>query len=102
MLLLEAARLPDRRDRITRPGMRQLDLSALFLRRIFELGAHQNTVDPIWQVMPDSVSSGPYTATGDLVFPIATANSPVRSDEDSRHAAAGRFEAAKRNFTKSA
>jgi Xaa-Pro aminopeptidase len=55
-----------------RPGVRQCDLSGVFLRRVFELGAHQNTVDPIWQVMPESVATGPGSATGDLVFPTVT------------------------------
>jgi Xaa-Pro dipeptidase len=55
-----------------RPGLRQCDLSGLFLRRVFELGAHQNTVDPIWQVMPESVATGPRSVTGDLVFPTVT------------------------------
>jgi Xaa-Pro aminopeptidase len=55
-----------------RPGLRQCDLSALFLRRAFELGAEQNTVDPIWEVMPDSVAAGPRSVTGDLVFPTVT------------------------------
>jgi len=55
-----------------RPGLRQCDLSGLFLRRVFELGAHQNTVDPIWQVMPASVAAGPASVTGDVVFPLVT------------------------------
>ena len=55
-----------------RPGLRQCDLSGTFLARVFELGAHQNTVDPIWQVMPESVASGPRSVTGDLVFPTVT------------------------------
>ena len=55
-----------------RPGLRQCDLSGLFLRRVFELGADQNTVDPIWEVMPESVSSGPSSVTGDVVFPTVT------------------------------
>jgi Xaa-Pro aminopeptidase len=55
-----------------RPGMRQCDLSGLFLRRVFELGADQNTVDPIWEVMPDSVAAGPRSVTGDIVFPTVT------------------------------
>ena len=55
-----------------RPGLRQCDLSGLFLRRVFELGADQNTVDPIWQVMPESVSAGPRSVTGDVVFPTVT------------------------------
>jgi Xaa-Pro aminopeptidase len=54
------------------PGVRQCDLSGLFLRRAFELGAHQNTVDPIWEVMPESVANGPRSVTGDLVFPTVT------------------------------
>jgi Xaa-Pro aminopeptidase len=57
-----------------RPGVRQNELSAVFLRRVMELGADQNTVDPIWQVMPPSVAMGPYTATGGLVFPVPSAN----------------------------
>ena len=55
-----------------RPGVRQCDLSGLFLRRVFELGADQNTVDPIWQVMPESVAAGPYSVTADVVFPTVT------------------------------
>ena len=54
------------------PGVRQCDLSGLLLRRAFELGAHQNTVDPIWEVMPESVATGPRSVTGDLVFPTVT------------------------------
>jgi Xaa-Pro aminopeptidase len=55
-----------------RPGLRQCDLSGLFLRRVIELGADQNTVDPIWQIMPESPASGPASVTGDLVFPTVT------------------------------
>ena len=55
-----------------RPGMRQSALSGVFLRRVMELGTEQNTVDPIWQVMPESVASGPRSLTGDLVFPTVT------------------------------
>jgi Xaa-Pro aminopeptidase len=55
-----------------RPGVRRPELSGRFLRRVLELGAHQNTVDPIWQVMPPTRTAGPYSVTGDLVFPVAT------------------------------
>ena len=34
------------------PGVRQTDLTATFLRTIFEAGADANILDPIWQVMP--------------------------------------------------
>ncbi|MBV9039913.1 MAG: aminopeptidase P family protein [Acidimicrobiia bacterium] len=53
-----------------RPGIRDTDLSALFFRRIFELGATGNTVDPIWNVLPTSLADGPFTFTGHLPFPL--------------------------------
>jgi Xaa-Pro aminopeptidase len=56
------------------PGVRGTELSGAFLRRIFELGATANTVDPIWQVMPSRIADGPYSATGDVVFPTPTTN----------------------------
>ena len=48
------------------------DLSGVFLRAIAELGATANTVDPIFQVMPKSIAEGPYSVTGDPVFPLPT------------------------------
>jgi Xaa-Pro dipeptidase len=54
------------------PGVRGTELSGAFLRRIFELGATANTVDPIWQRMPPRIADGPYSATGDVVFPTPT------------------------------
>jgi Xaa-Pro dipeptidase len=59
-------------DPFVAPGVRGTELSGVFLRRIFELGASANTVDPIWQVMPPRISDGPYSATGDVVFPTPT------------------------------
>jgi Xaa-Pro dipeptidase len=58
------------------PGVRGTELSGVFLRRIFELGATANTVDPIWQVMPSRIDDGPYTVTGDVVFPTPTTRRP--------------------------
>jgi Xaa-Pro aminopeptidase len=55
---------------ILRPGIRDTDLTALFFRRIFELGATGNTVDPIWNVIPLSVADGPFTLTGHVPFPL--------------------------------
>src|SRR5215208_1842895 len=46
------------------PGVRGTELSGAFLRRIFEVGATANTVDPIWQGMPPRIADGPYSATG--------------------------------------
>ena len=40
------------------PGVRQIDLSAQFVRRAFELGATANMLEAIWQVMPTTRASG--------------------------------------------
>jgi Xaa-Pro aminopeptidase len=60
------------------PGVPATELTGRFLRRIRELGASGNTVDPVWQVMPASIAAGPYSATGDVVFPTVT--TPRRFD----------------------
>jgi Xaa-Pro dipeptidase len=52
------------------PGVRQTDLTATFLRTIFDAGADANILDPIWQVMPDRMADGPWTTTGDLACPL--------------------------------
>jgi Xaa-Pro aminopeptidase len=57
-------------------GVRGTELSGAFLRRIFELGATANTVDPIWQVMPPRIADGPLSLTGDVVFPTPTTARP--------------------------
>jgi Xaa-Pro aminopeptidase len=57
---------------MVRPGVRGTELSGCFLQRIVELGASANTVDPIWQAMPPSIADGPFTITGDPVFPLPT------------------------------
>lgn len=54
------------------PGVPATELTGHFLRRVGELGASGNTVDPVWQVMPAAIADGPYSATGDLVFPTVT------------------------------
>jgi Xaa-Pro dipeptidase len=57
---------------VAQPEIPATDLSGAFLRAIAELGATCNTVDPIFQVMPASVASGPFSVTGDPVFPLPT------------------------------
>lgn len=64
---------------LLRAGVRQTDLTARFLRRIVELGADSNGIDPIWQVMPRSKAEGPWTVHGDLAFP--TPSSPQVLEE---------------------
>jgi len=54
------------------PGVRQSDLTATFLRTIFDAGADANILDPIWQVMPQQMADGPWTTTGDLACPLLT------------------------------
>jgi Xaa-Pro aminopeptidase len=54
------------------PGIRQIDLSATFVRRAFELGATANMLDSIWQVMPASKAEGTWTTHGDLALPLLT------------------------------
>lgn len=62
---------------LLRPGVTQTDLSARFLRRVTELGAEVNGIDPIWQVMPRSRAEGPWTVHGDLAFPTPSAAVPL-------------------------
>lgn len=54
------------------PGVRQTDLTATYLRTIFEAGADANILDPMWQVMPARIADGPWTTTGDLAVPLLT------------------------------
>jgi Xaa-Pro dipeptidase len=54
------------------PGVRQIDLSAQFVRRAFELGATANMLEAIWQVMPMSRAEGTWTTHGDLALPLLT------------------------------
>ena len=66
---------------ILRPGVRQIDLSAVFLRRIFELGASANGIDPIWQVMAPTRELGPRTLHGDLAYPTVTTDRFLREGD---------------------
>lgn len=59
-------------DKALAPGIRQIDLSAGFLRRAFELGATASMLEPIWQVMPPSKAAGVWTTHGDLALPLLT------------------------------
>jgi Xaa-Pro dipeptidase len=54
------------------PAVRQIDLSAQFVRRAFELGATANMLEAIWQVMPATKAEGTWTTHGDLALPLLT------------------------------
>jgi len=45
-------------------GVRQNELSAIFLRGVFEQGASSSIIDPIWSLTPAVVAAGTYTRTG--------------------------------------
>lgn len=64
-----------------RPGVRQTDLSGTFLRRVFELGATANAIDPIWQVMEPTRAAGPWTSHGDLAYPTSTTDRILRDGD---------------------
>jgi Xaa-Pro dipeptidase len=66
---------------LLRPGVRQTDLTARFLRRIVELGADGNAIDPIWQAMPLTRVAGPWTTHGDLAFPTPSTPSFLRDGD---------------------
>jgi Xaa-Pro aminopeptidase len=54
------------------PGARATDCTGAFLEAIADLGATANTVDPVFQVMPRSVADGPFSVTGEVVYPLPT------------------------------
>lgn len=63
------------------PGVHQTDLTARFLRSIFDAGADANILDPIWQVMPQRKADGPWTTTGDLACPLLTTERPLNEGD---------------------
>jgi Xaa-Pro dipeptidase len=63
------------------PGVRQIDLSASFVRRAFELGATANMLEAIWQVMPVSRAEGTWTTHGDLALPLLTTERELRAGD---------------------
>jgi Xaa-Pro aminopeptidase len=54
------------------PGARATDCTGAFLDAIAELGATANTVDPVFQVMPPAIEAGPFSVTGEAVYPLPT------------------------------
>jgi Xaa-Pro dipeptidase len=60
-----------------RPGLRECDLTALFLDRICRLGA-ASVLDPIWQVTPRHQAGGPRSSNGELPFPTPPSDRILR------------------------
>ncbi len=59
-------------EQILRPGIRLTDLSGVFLRRLFELGATCNFLDPVFQAMPERIADGPWSTNNDVPFNLIT------------------------------
>ena len=68
-------------QRALAPGIRQIDLSAEFLRRAFELGAVASMLEPIWQVMPNTKADGVWTTHGDLALPLLSTERELRTGD---------------------
>ena len=68
-------------QRALAPNIRQIDLSAEFLRRAFELGAVASMLEPIWQVMPNTKSEGVWTTHGDLALPLLSTERELRTGD---------------------
>lgn len=66
---------------LVRPGIRQTDLTGALLRSVFERGGSAVGIDAIWQVMPDSIESGPWTAHGDVAYPTPTTDRILRDGD---------------------
>lgn len=64
-----------------RPGVRQCDLSARFLRLVHGMGATSNCIDPIWQPMPEVLALGPWTTHGEVAFPTASSDRILRDGD---------------------
>ncbi|HXW33490.1 MAG TPA: M24 family metallopeptidase [Acidimicrobiales bacterium] len=63
------------------PGVREVDLTACFLRGVFDLGAEANILDPIFQVMPRRLADGPWTTHGDIACPLPTTERELELDD---------------------
>ena len=64
-----------------RPGVRESDLTATYLRSIYELGATGNALDAIWQVTPQMLRDGPHTLNGELAFVTVPNDRIIRDGE---------------------
>jgi Xaa-Pro aminopeptidase len=77
---INEAAIADLEDDVV-PGVAGTELTGRFLARVAELGASGNTVDPVWQAMPAAIADGPFSATGDVVFPTVTTPRPFAAGD---------------------
>src|SRR5581483_6962886 len=57
-----------------RGGVRQAELAGLFYRRIHEMGATTNVLDPMWDVIGRRRADFAPSTHGDLPFPLVANN----------------------------
>ena len=67
----EAAHVRGRADPAARHPRSPI-LSGVFLRRLFELGATCNFLDPVFQAMPERIADGPWSTNNDVPFNLIT------------------------------
>jgi Xaa-Pro aminopeptidase len=67
--------------RAFRPGVRQNELTAIFLERALELGTDGVVVDTIWSVSPRSSKAAPFTLNGEVAFPQTSSDAFLREGD---------------------
>lgn len=65
-------------EQALRPGVRMTDLTGVYLRRLLELGATCNFLDPVFQIMPQRIADGPWSTNGDVPFALVTGDCVAR------------------------
>ena len=68
-------------EQALRPGVRLTELTGVFFRRLFELGATCNFLDPVFQIMPRRIADGPWSSNGDVPFALVTGDHIVRDGD---------------------
>jgi Xaa-Pro aminopeptidase len=64
-----------------RPGLRESELTGIFLRALYELGATSNFLDPVFQVMPERIPDAAWSTNGDLPFALVTTDRILRDGD---------------------
>ncbi|HVW81132.1 MAG TPA: Xaa-Pro peptidase family protein [Mycobacteriales bacterium] len=64
-------------EELVRPGVRLTELVGTYYRRLYELGATCNFLDPVFQVMPSRIADGPWSTNGDVPFALITTDQVV-------------------------
>jgi Xaa-Pro aminopeptidase len=64
-----------------RPGVRLSELTGIYLREVFELGATSNFLDPVYQVMPERIPDAAWSVIGELPFALVTTDRILRDGD---------------------